>query len=231
LYFTTSRAESQDNDIYIADLENPTTILMDSPVSTNTQFKPNLTIGAKLVLGIVRCESKCQIAANLTFTQLVVRSAITTRSSLSVIVTGGAGIRCEINLSGSYSGNLSRFVSIPSTLTLSGAISVNDNLFRINPYLIESSTATATSIVANLGYVRVELSATLYKSTSIVVSAAKLVTLGTSDARQANIFEVGKASSATIGGLGQRWIKRSDLQNSDLTTSVEWVEGQPPQLD
>lgn len=214
-----------------ADLENPTTVLIDSPVSMNTQFKPNLTIGAKLVLGSVRCESKCQIAANLTFTQLALRSTITTGSSLSVIVTGGAGVRCEINLGGSYSGNLSRFVSIPSTLTLSGAISVNDNLFRINPYLIESSTATATSIVANLGYVRVELSATLYKSTSIVVSAAKLVTLGTSDARQANIFEVGKASSATIGGLGQRWIKRSDLQNSDLTTSVEWVEGQPPQLD
>ena len=214
-----------------ADLENPSTILIDSLVSTNTQFKPNLTIGAKLVLGSVRCESKCQIAANLTFTQLVVRSTITTGSSLGVIVTGGAGIKCEIKLGGSYSGDLSRFVNIPSTLTLSGAISVNDNLFRINPYLIESSTATATSIVANLGYVRVELSATLYKSTSIVVSAAKLVTLGTSDARQANIFEVGKASSATIGGLGQRWIKRSDLQNSDLTTSVEWVEGQPPQLD
>lgn len=214
-----------------ADLENPSTILIDSSVSTNTQFKPNLTIGSKLVIGTARLESGSKITSNLTFNKIAFNSKVDGTSSLGVIVTGGAGIRCEINLGGSYSGNLSRFVNIPSTLTLSGAISVNDNLFRINPYLIESSTATATSIVANLGYVRVELSATLYKSTSIVVSAAKLVTLGTSDARQANIFEVGKASSATIGGLGQRWIKRSDLQNSDLTTSVEWVEGQPPQLD
>jgi len=214
-----------------ASLDNPSTILIDSSVSTNTEFKPNLTIGSKLVIGTARVESSSKITSNLTFNKISFNSKVDGASSLRVIVTGGAGIRCEINLGGSYSGNLSRFVNIPSTLTLSGAISVNDNLFRINPYLIESSTATATSIVANLGYVRVELSATLYKSTSIVVSAAKLVTLGTSDTRQANIFEVGKASSATIGGLGQRWIKRSDLQNSDLTTSVEWVEGQPPQLD
>jgi hypothetical protein len=214
-----------------ADLLNPPTQLLAASVSTSTKCTPNLTIGSKLVIGTARLESGSKITSNLTFNKIAFNSKVDGTSSLGVIVTGGAGIRCEINLGGSYSGNLSRFVNIPSTLTLSGAISLNDILFRINPYLIESSTATATSIVANLGYVRVELSATLYKSTSIVVSAAKLVTLGTSDARQANIFEVGKASSATIGGLGQRWIKRSDLQNSDLTTSVEWVEGQPPQLD
>ena len=214
-----------------ADLENPIKINLSETISTSTTIEANLAFARKVTLGTTRLGGRTEISSSMSFLNHAIRSNISSGTSLDVTTSGGAGITCNIECSGSYVGSLIRFVNIQTSVSSSATLEITDDLLRINPYLIEASTATATSIVANLGYVRVELSATLHKSTSIVVSAAKLVTLGTSDARQANIFEVGKASSATIGGLGQRWIKRSDLQNSDLTTSVEWVEGQPPQLD
>jgi hypothetical protein len=215
----------------VADLQNPVSVDLSATISTGTTIAANLTFARKVTFGTTRLGGGTEISPSMSFLNHSIGSNISSGTSLAVTTSGGAGITCKIECSGSYVGSLIRYVNIQTSVSSSATLKITDDLLRINPYLIESSTATATSIVANLGYVSVELSATLYKSTSIVVSAAKLVTLGTSDARQANIFEVGKASSATIGGLGQRWIKRSDLQNSDLTTSVEWVEGQPPQLD
>jgi hypothetical protein len=195
-----------------------------------TSIEADLRIASKLEL-VARPKSKTTIAATLT-ADLVVRSIVAGESIISINIAGPTGIEADLALSrGRYAGTLIKSYVIPAQLNMSSSLSVNDDLFRVNPLKVETSTFTATSIVADLGYIRVELASMLSGSTLLAASVARLTLLGTSDQRQANIFEVGKASSGTIGGLGQRWVKRSDLQNNDLTTSVEWVEGRPPQLD
>jgi hypothetical protein len=212
-----------------ADLENPTTILVEATALTSTSFAANLTFASKMTIN-ARLQSKSSLVLGVT-SDIVCRSGVTGKSTIGASITGVVGVRCLIGLGGKYSATLAKSYVIPAQLNMSGSLRITDDLFRINPLRMESSAYTSTSIAAELGYVKIELAAILKNATSVAISVAKLTLLGTSDPRQASIFEAGRASSGTIGGLGQRWVKRSDLQNSDLTTSVEWVEGEPPQLD
>lgn len=194
-----------------------------------TSIQADLRIAPRVEL-VARHSSKTSIRATTT-ADVVVRSIVAGNSIISSNIAGPTGIAGEISLGGRYAGTLIKSYVIPAQLNMASSLRVDDNLFRINPLKVEISAYTATSIQADLGYIRTELAATLVGSASLAASVARLTLLGTSDLRQVNIFEAGRVSSGTIGGLGQRWVKRSDLQNNDLTTSVEWVEGSPPQLD
>ena len=214
-----------------ADLENPTTVLIEATALTNTRLAANLTFASKMTIN-ARLQSRSTMVSELRLSvQALTSSGISGKSTISANLLGPIGVESEINLGGRYAGTLIKSYVIPAQLNMSSSLQITDDLFRINPLGMESSAYTSTSIAAELGYVKIELAAILSNATSVAISVAKLTFLGTSDPRQASIFEVGRASSGTIGGLGQRWVKRSDLQNSDLTTSVEWVEGEPPQLD
>jgi hypothetical protein len=204
---------------------------VNTSVSMASFVSANLTIATKVSFGSTKLSQKTELSSSMTFATYSTSVAISGATSLGVIVTGGAGIQCGISANGSYSASITSFVPISSPLDSYLEIDVSDTLFRINPYLIESASITATGILADLTFTKIELAAVLNKSTSIRASSAKLITLGTTDSRASNIFEAGKGSPGSISGLSQRWVKRSDLQNSDLTTSVEWVEGEPPQLD
>jgi hypothetical protein len=205
-------------------------VLIKDGWSVGTSIESDLQIAPKVEL-VARPRSKTSIRATIT-ANVGVQSIVAGESIISVNVAGPTGIEADLALStGRYTGTLIKSYVIPAKLNMSSSLRVNDDLFRINPLKVETSVFTATSIKADLGYIKVELAATLAGSASLAASVARLTLLGTSDLRQVNIFEAGKVSSNTIGGLGQRWVKRSDLQNNDLTTSVEWVEGSPPQLD
>ena len=205
-------------------------VLVEDGWLVGTSIEADLRIAPRVEL-VARPRSKTSIEATTT-ADVVVRSIVAGKSIISANIAGSTGIEGEISLGGGrYAGTLVKSYVIPAQLNMSSSLRVDDDLFRINPIKVEISAYTATSIKADLGYIRVELAATLAGSASLAASVARLTLLGTSDLRQVNIFEAGKVSSGTIGGLGQRWVKRSDLQNNDLTTSVEWVEGSPPQLD
>lgn len=214
----------------VVDLENPVKINLSETISTSTNIEANLTYSRKVTLA-TRVSCGTAISPYISLLNSSIASNTSARTTLAVTTSGGAGILCNISCSGSYSASLIRFVNILATTASSTTLGISDNLLRINPYEIGASVGTFTAFSANLGYILVELQAQLNKSTRFGVSVAKLTTLGTTDVRQASIFEAGRPGAVTIGGLSQRWVKRSDLQNNDLTTSVEWVEGQPPQLD
>lgn len=197
---------------------------------TGTSINANLVFANKVTLGVTRLDQSSSLVAEAEMA-VSIRTAVLTKAGFSGLISAETGLATEYKSKTGLSANAIMSRPILSAVAGGAELSVIDDLFRINPYLISASLGTSTFFVANLGYALIELTAQLNKSTSIGVSVAKLITLGTTDARQSSIFEAGRLGAATIGTLSQRWVKRSDLQNSDLTTSVEWVEGQPPQLD
>jgi len=198
-------------------------------LTAKTTITGNVVFGNKVSFSSTRVAfGSLEVASNISNYPEAFASSISSKTQLDGVTTGAFGLTQSLKMSSKIESDIIKFIPVTSAINCKSVLATDT---RVNPYPLNSALYSNTTISADIGYVKIELSASLNNATALSLGVARLTSLTTTDSRQVRIFEAGKTGGQTLASLGQRWVKRSDLQNNDLQTSVEWVEGEPPKLD